>query len=1089
MWEEAKMSRRKRCTALLLTTIVFFLILSVPAHSTRLDQRLKKSGGPEAAIDAMAQGNNLHPRKARLAAHAKAGTTDPLDVWVWRNPLPQGDTLNNIGYGKNTFVAVGEVGAILTSPNGATWTSTTSGANGPLYGVTFASSTFVAVGYDDYAGTGAILTSPDGTTWTSMTSGTAAGLYSVAYGSSTFVAVGYDNSTGTGTILTSPDGAAWTPITSGTTAGLYGVTFSGGAFVAVGDGGTILTSPDGAAWNDVSLGTGGTLYGVAFATRSFVAVGDGGTILTSPDGATWNDVSPGTTAGLKGVACGSGTFVAVGYTGAILTSPAGATWTSRTSGTTAGLYSVAYGSSAFVTVGYDDSAGISTILISPDGTTWNDVSPGTTGALYGVTFANGTFAAVGYDYFAGAGTILTSPEGTTWNDVSPGTGALYGVTFANGTFAAVGYDDFTGAGTILTSPEGTNWTTRTSVTTNGLYGIAYGPGSFVTVGDGGTILQSVAVITHVLTVTPKGTGSGTVTSNPSGITCGATCSASFSQGVAVTLTASADTGSIFAGWSGGCQGTGICSVTMNSDITVTATFTLKTYTLTATKSGSGVGTLSAPGLTCSGASCSGPYPYNTTVNITATALTGSTFAGWTGCDSGSGNTCTVTVTGSKSVSARFTLNAYSLIATKTGSGVGTLSATGLTCSGATCSGTYNYNTPVAITATAGADSAFTRWTGCDSSPGNICRVTMNGDKSVEAGFVAAYTVTASAPGGHGSVKPVTQKVGYGGSASITIAPEAGYHIASITDNGQPVAIANQYVVSDVTAGHTIVVAFSLTTDSLTIQPGGDGTGKVTSSPLGINCGVTCTHKFRHGAKVILTATAIGRSTFTGWSGGGCPVKGTCQVTMTSDTSVTATFAAPVTLTIQPGGDGQGTITSSPLGITCRAGGVCSAGFKLNSLVTLTAVPAANSYFSGWGGSCRGARATCTVTMAHAAAVNANFSADPRISVTPASRNFIHVPAHQTRSQVFIVTNTGKSILSLATLSLTGNPFFTLNPGKCDNANLGPGKTCAFAVVFKPLDTISVSATVSIPSNDQVTPLFAVPISGNSTGVGAAEEDI
>ena len=76
-----------------------------------------------------------------------------------------------------------------------------------------------------------------------------------------------------------------------------------------------------------------------------------------------------------------------------------------------------------------------------------------------------------------------------------------------------------------------------------------------------------------LTVSKSGTGSGTVTSSPAGINCGATCTASYTSGTVVTLTASAAGGSTFSGWSGGgCSGTGTCSVTMNAATTVTATF-------------------------------------------------------------------------------------------------------------------------------------------------------------------------------------------------------------------------------------------------------------------------------------------------------------------------------------------------------------------------------------------------------------------------------------------------------------------------------------------------------------------------------------
>lgn len=80
--------------------------------------------------------------------------------------------------------------------------------------------------------------------------------------------------------------------------------------------------------------------------------------------------------------------------------------------------------------------------------------------------------------------------------------------------------------------------------------------------------------TFTLTIATAGTGSGTVTSSPTGINCGATCSASFASGTSVTLTATPATSSTFTGWSGGgCSGTGSCVVTMDAAKTVTATFT------------------------------------------------------------------------------------------------------------------------------------------------------------------------------------------------------------------------------------------------------------------------------------------------------------------------------------------------------------------------------------------------------------------------------------------------------------------------------------------------------------------------------------
>jgi hypothetical protein len=97
------------------------------------------------------------------------------------------------------------------------------------------------------------------------------------------------------------------------------------------------------------------------------------------------------------------------------------------------------------------------------------------------------------------------------------------------------------------------------------------------VSTSGTILDpwpGPLAFTAQLTVAKAGTGSGTVTSTPSGIDCGSTCSARFTTGTSITLTAAPTSGSTFAGWSGGCSGTAsTCSITVDQERSVTATFT------------------------------------------------------------------------------------------------------------------------------------------------------------------------------------------------------------------------------------------------------------------------------------------------------------------------------------------------------------------------------------------------------------------------------------------------------------------------------------------------------------------------------------
>ena len=161
-----------------------------------------------------------------------------------------------------------------------------------------------------------------------------------------------------------------------------------------------------------------------------------------------------------------------------------------------------------------------------------------------------------------------------------------------------------------------------------------------------------------LTVSKTGTGTGTLTSSPGGISCGSNCSASFSSGSQVTLTASPDTGSTFAGWSGACSGTGACIVTLNSATTVAATFTLvppQTFTLSTFAAGTGNGTILSTNVgTSCGTGCAS-YPSGSVVQLTASANAGSSFSGWTGACSGTG-VCAITMTSNQSVTANFTLN-------------------------------------------------------------------------------------------------------------------------------------------------------------------------------------------------------------------------------------------------------------------------------------------------------------------------------------------------------------------------------------------------------------------------------------------------
>ena len=95
-----------------------------------------------------------------------------------------------------------------------------------------------------------------------------------------------------------------------------------------------------------------------------------------------------------------------------------------------------------------------------------------------------------------------------------------------------------------------------------------------------------------LSVQLTGTGGGSVSSDPSGIVCGADCSEVYLAGTSVTLTATPQAGSVFAGWGGACSGSvTTCQVTTNQSLSINASFE-NTSTITPLVNGVSSGFLS-----------------------------------------------------------------------------------------------------------------------------------------------------------------------------------------------------------------------------------------------------------------------------------------------------------------------------------------------------------------------------------------------------------------------------------------------------------------------------------------------------------------
>jgi hypothetical protein len=149
----------------------------------------------------------------------------------------------------------------------------------------------------------------------------------------------------------------------------------------------------------------------------------------------------------------------------------------------------------------------------------------------------------------------------------------------------------------------------------------------------------------------------TVTSSPSGISCFPICSAVYNFNQVVTLIPHPDVGHIFLGWSGDCQGTGACVLTMTRNMSVGASFGPPPPVLSitiASSRGSGRVTSNPPGIDCTFGTCSASFPAGTVITITGTPDPGSLFRGWMGggCDNFP-DSCTGTLTSNVTVTAFF----------------------------------------------------------------------------------------------------------------------------------------------------------------------------------------------------------------------------------------------------------------------------------------------------------------------------------------------------------------------------------------------------------------------------------------------------
>ena len=353
--------------------------------------------------------------------------------------------------------------------------------------------------------------------------------------------------------------------------------------------------------------------------------------------------------------------------------------------------------------------------------------------------------------------------------------------------------------------------------------------------------------TYSLSVSKSGNGNGTVTSSPTGINCGTTCSALFESGSSVTLTAVSSSGSTFSGWGGACSGaSSSCTVVMDAANSVTATF-------------------AAPVISLGEALDNTALVWTTGGNVPFTAQTASSYYGGSAVQTGKiGNSqstyLSTTVTGPGTLSFYWKVSSernydifrvyFDGVSTYKLSGNTSWSNNTLSIPAGTHTVKWEYAKDYLLSS--GLDAGWvdlvvfapTVTIGtCGSSNGgiflaaptyNLCTtgtastVTGNGPwywscTGNNGGTTAncnaniqTWTITPTLPGGNGTVS-CTTPVNNGATSTCKITPATGYQLATFMDNSvdkQSFVAGGSYSIGNITANHSIVATFTLSSPTI-----------------------------------------------------------------------------------------------------------------------------------------------------------------------------------------------------------------------------------------------------------------------------------
>jgi uncharacterized repeat protein (TIGR02543 family) len=334
--------------------------------------------------------------------------------------------------------------------------------------------------------------------------------------------------------------------------------------------------------------------------------------------------------------------------------------------------------------------------------------------------------------------------------------------------------------------------------------------------------------------------------------------------------------------------------------------------------------------------------------------------------------------------------------------------------------------------------------------------------TISATFGSNPVITASAGTG-GSITPSgSVSVTYGADQTFTFTPTAGYYVSAVTVDGANVGLPNSYTFHNVTANHSIAVAFAQGSYTITATAGVGGT--LTSGGTIVSSGSSQDFLVSYGGSRPFTIAPI-----PGYSITSVVVDGLSQGAITSYTftnvqanhTIVANFAInSYALTVNTAGNGSGTTTGTGT-------------YTYGATATVTAAANTGSTFTGWSGACSGSASPTTVLVDSNKTCTATFTLNgyPLTVNTAGTGSGTTTGAgaypYGATATVTAAANTGSTFTGWS-----GDCSGTVSP---TTVVMNAAKTCTATFTIN-----SYTVASSAGANGSITPLGNVPVNYNGT---------